>query len=75
LRVVGFKLTVGADAAARRAAVAAQFAAGGVDCVVQNDLREIRGATLHPFRVFTSAEGAPEKIAGAAALAARLLKL
>ena len=74
LLVVGFKLTVGADAAARRTAVAAQFAAGGVDCVVQNDLAEIRIAPAHPFRLFRSAEAAPEEIAGAAALAERLFK-
>lgn len=72
LTVVGFKLTVGADAVARRAAVVAQFAAGGVDCVVQNDLHEIRLATSHPFRLFRSAEGTPEEITGTTALAARL---
>lgn len=73
LKVVGFKLTVGADAAARHAAVAAQFAAGGVDCVVQNDLEEIRQTAVHPFRLFTSADGIPEEISGTAALAQRLL--
>ena len=72
LIVVGFKLTVGADAAARRTAVAAQFANGGIDCVVQNDLHEIRLATVHPFRLFRSADREPEEIAGAAALAGRL---
>ena len=49
LIVTGFKLTVGADAAARRAAVAAQFAAGGIDLVVHNDLEDIRRATAHPL--------------------------
>jgi phosphopantothenoylcysteine synthetase/decarboxylase len=54
--VVGFKLTAGADQAARRAAVAAQFATGGVDLVVQNDVEEIAAATRHPFYLYTSAE-------------------
>lgn len=75
LLVVGFKLTVGADAAERKAAVAAQFFSGGVDCVVHNDLAEIRLAKTHPFRFFSSAENLPEEISGCAALAARLLQL
>ncbi len=75
ITVIGFKLTVGADAAARRDAVAAQFAAGGVDHVVQNDLVEIRAAKIHPFRLFRAADDAPEEIAGTTALAERLLRL
>lgn len=73
--VVGFKLTVGADAAERRSAVMAQFAGGGVDCVVQNDLHEIQFAVLHPFRLFRTAEGEAEVIAGTSALAVQLFKL
>ncbi|HVU32249.1 MAG TPA: bifunctional phosphopantothenoylcysteine decarboxylase/phosphopantothenate--cysteine ligase CoaBC [Opitutaceae bacterium] len=38
IRVVGFKLTRGADDAAARAAVASLFARGAVDFVVHNDL-------------------------------------
>lgn len=69
--VVGFKLTSGADDARRRAAVDAQFAAGGVDAVVQNDLAEIRTEPRerHPFRLYRAAGSAPEPVAGAAALA------
>lgn len=70
LRVIGFKFTVGADAAARGAAVAAQFSAGGVDAVVHNDLAEIRAAPVHPFRLWRSAaDSAPARIEGVPALA------
>lgn len=71
LTVVGFKLTVGADEPARRVAVASQFATGGVDAVVHNDLTEIRSAPaeLHPFWLYRASDAAPEKITGAAALA------
>ena len=74
LRVVGFKLTVGADDHARHEAVSRQFDAGGVDAVVHNDLDEIRSAprTTHPFTLFRPAPVAPEKIAGVAALATAL---
>lgn len=72
LRVIGFKLTVGADAAARQAAVTAQFARGGIDAVVHNDLTEIRAASVHPFRLFTASDRAPREIAGVPALAAAL---
>ena len=72
LQVVGFKLTVGADDTAGRQAVARQFADGGVDLVVHNDLDEIRAAAVHPFRLYSSAQGDPENISGAAGLAAAL---
>jgi phosphopantothenoylcysteine decarboxylase/phosphopantothenate--cysteine ligase len=75
LVVVGFKLTVGADAAARRTAVAAQFAAGTVDAVVHNDLEEIRVSAAHPFWLYRSAAAAPEQISGTAALAGALDRL
>ena len=75
LVVVGFKLTVGADAAARREAVSAQFAAGTVDAVVHNDLDEIRAAAIHPFWLYRSATSAPEPVGGNAALAAALDQL
>jgi phosphopantothenoylcysteine decarboxylase/phosphopantothenate--cysteine ligase len=73
LVVVGFKLTVGADSAARRAAVAAQFAGGGVDAVVQNDLEEIRRGPGHLFRLYRSPDAEPIECLGAAALAAAIL--
>lgn len=76
LTVVGFKLTVGADADARRAAVAAQLAAGGVDAVVQNDLAEIQAAPreAHPFRFYAgpAALDAPRALAGVPALATEI---
>jgi phosphopantothenate---cysteine ligase (CTP) len=75
LRVVGFKFTVEADPAVRQAAVAAQFAAGGVDTVVHNDLAEIRGAPLHPFWLWRAPASAPERLDGVAALAAALERL
>jgi phosphopantothenoylcysteine decarboxylase/phosphopantothenate--cysteine ligase len=75
LAVVGFKLTVGADARARRAAVAALFSAGGVDAVVHNDLDEITGAAGHPFRLFTDPAAEPVESRGVAQLAASLGKV
>ena len=75
LVVIGFKLTIGADAVARRVAVAAQFAAGTVDAVVHNDLEEIRASPVHPFWLYRSATAAPEPIAGAVELAATLDRL
>ena len=75
LRVVGFKLTVGADEAAQRHAVARQFAEGGIDAVVHNDLNEIRAAAAHPFGLHVSGQGEPVKISGAAGLAAALGRL
>jgi Phosphopantothenoylcysteine synthetase/decarboxylase len=53
LRVLGFKLTAGADAAGRAAAVGRLFAGGGVDAVVHNDMDElgIAGAG-RTFRIY-----------------------
>jgi phosphopantothenoylcysteine decarboxylase/phosphopantothenate--cysteine ligase len=74
--VIGFKLTVGADATARRAAVAAQLASGGVDAVVQNDLAEIHAAPrdAHPFNFYAgvAALDAPRALAGVPALAVEI---
>jgi phosphopantothenoylcysteine decarboxylase/phosphopantothenate--cysteine ligase len=74
LVVVGFKLTVHADDATRHSAVAAQFAAGGVDRVVHNDLAEINAAdrAAHPFRIYHNTDAAPTTVAGVPALAAAL---
>ncbi len=72
LVVVGFKLTVGAGPSERHAAVSAQFASGGVDAVVHNDLEEIRRSDVHPFHLYRSPEQAPRRIEGAAALALEL---
>lgn len=77
MSVIGFKLTSGADAAQRRAAVAAQFAAGGVDAVVHNDLADIRATTRdrHPFWLHRPDGNEPQPITGAPALAAALAAL
>lgn len=72
LGVVGFKFTVGADFEARRAAVYAQWAAGGVDVTVHNDLHEIRAATAHPFYVWGPPATTPMLIIGVPALAAAM---
>jgi phosphopantothenoylcysteine decarboxylase/phosphopantothenate--cysteine ligase len=74
LLVVGFKLTVHADAASRQSAVAAQFAAGGVDRVVHNDLAEITAAAraAHPFQIHFNAATAPVTVVGVPALATAL---
>ena len=71
-RVIGFKLTVGADAAAREAAVGKQFSAGGVDAVVQNDLTEIRAAAVHPFWLWRATDLPPVRLDGVPALAVAL---
>jgi len=59
LRVIGFKLTVGASESERLDAVDAQFKSSTVDAVVHNDLSEIETAstrgTPHPFRFYTPA--------------------
>jgi phosphopantothenoylcysteine decarboxylase/phosphopantothenate--cysteine ligase len=72
LLVAGFKLTVGADAASRRQAVAEQFAHGGIDLVVHNDLEDIRRAAAHPFWIHRAAEVPPILAEGPAALALAL---
>ena len=74
LRVVGFKLTVGADHAARHAAVAAQFGSGAVDAVVHNDLVEMREAKAHPFYLYRSPREEPERLAGVPALTEALMR-
>jgi phosphopantothenate---cysteine ligase (CTP) len=75
LRVVGFKLTVGAGERERRDAVATQFTAGGVDAVVHNDLEEIRTTEVHPFWFWTSPDTAPIQLEGVTALAGALAKM
>lgn len=59
LRVLGFKLTAGADAAARAAAVGKLFATGGVDAVVHNDMDELGAAGAgRTFRIYRPGESA-----------------
>lgn len=52
--VVGFKLTLGADLAERRAGLERLWQRGGVDWVVHNDAAEVRKADVHPFHVHAS---------------------
>lgn len=59
LRVLGFKLTAGADPASRAAAVGKLFAAGGVDAVVHNDMDELGAAGAgRTFRVYREGDSA-----------------
>lgn len=59
LRVLGFKLTHGAEDAARTAAVGRLFAAGGVDAAVHNDLLEMHAAGAgRTFRIYRQSEAA-----------------
>lgn len=70
LRVMGFKLTHGADDAVRAAAVGKVFAAGGVDAVVHNDLREMSAVGAgRMFRIYrTGDSAAAARAAGLSAL-------
>ena len=74
VRVIGFKLTATADPEAQRAAVAAQFAAGGVDLVVHNDQSDVRiaGPSRQTFQLFANVRHAPRVVIGTAALATAL---
>lgn len=64
LKVVGFKLTAGADAPARAAAVAKLFAAGSVDAVIHNDMDDLATGDARPFHAWRAGEPAPETLAG-----------
>lgn len=71
LRVLGFKLTAGADAHARSVAVGRLFAAGGTDAVVHNDLDEVTSAGAgRTFRIFHQvADSSEVRLVGVPALA------
>ena len=59
LRVLGFKLTAGADPATRAAAVGKLFAAGGGDAVVHHDMDELGAAGAgRTFRIYRAGESA-----------------
>ena len=71
MRVVGFKLTTGAGAEEREAAVGKLLARGGVDAVVQNDTHELSAAGgERVFRIFTGGaeDSAAERVSGVSAL-------
>jgi phosphopantothenoylcysteine decarboxylase/phosphopantothenate--cysteine ligase len=75
LRVVAFKLTRGADAAAAQAAVAALFAHSGADFVVHNDLAARADGEKFPAEVYKPGGGPPEHCATRADLAVALERL
>ena len=64
LKVIGFKLTAGADAAARAAAVAKLFAAGNVDAVIHNDMDDLATGEARPFNAWRAGRPTPEALAG-----------
>lgn len=70
LRVLGFKLTHGADQAARALAVGRIFAAGGVDAVIHNDLAEMNSVgAARLFRIYRPGESSScARAAGVGAL-------
>lgn len=72
VRVLGFKLTHGADDEARAAAVAKLFAQGGVDAAVHNDLAEMNTAGAgRRFRIYRANSTEPTtSFAGVPALSA-----
>jgi phosphopantothenate---cysteine ligase (CTP) len=68
LKVIGFKLTAGADAEARAIAVAKLFAAGTVDAVIHNDMDDLTTGDTRPFTAWLAGVHAPEPLAGLDAL-------
>lgn len=68
LRVIGFKLTAGADDAGRHAAVAKLFSSGTVDAAIHNDMDDLATGDNRPFHAWQSALRAPTPLAGIPAL-------
>jgi phosphopantothenoylcysteine decarboxylase/phosphopantothenate--cysteine ligase len=68
LRVIGFKLTAGADAETRALAVAKLFAAGTVDAVIHNDMDDLATGDARPFTAWRTGVHPPEPLAGLPAL-------
>lgn len=66
--VIGFKLTSGADADARLAAVSKLFAAGTVDAVIHNDMGDLATGDSRPFRAYENGGRPPAELAGLPAL-------
>ena len=73
VRVIGFKLTDGADARSALAAVNSQFAHAATDAVVHNDLAEI-SAQRHTYTLHRP-DGGSEELADSSALARALSEL
>ena len=72
LRVIGFKLTAGADEAARRTAVEKLFAAGTVDAVIHNDMDDLATGDTRPFASWQASQPTPQPLPGLAPLTAPL---
>jgi phosphopantothenoylcysteine decarboxylase/phosphopantothenate--cysteine ligase len=72
LKVIGFKLTAGADAAGRAAAVAKLFAAGTVDAVIHNDMDDLANGDARPFHAWAAGTAAPTSLSGIDGLSAWL---
>ena len=68
LKVIGFKLTSGADAKERGLAVAKLFAAGTVDAVIHNDMDDLATGDARPFAAWRAGSPTPEPLAGIEAL-------
>lgn len=68
LKVIGFKLTAGADSQARAAAVAKLFAAGTVDAAIHNDMDDLATGDTRPFSAWRAGRPTPEPLAGIEAL-------
>jgi len=64
LKVVGFKLTAGADTTARAAAVAKLFASSTVDAVIHNDMDDLANGDSRPFHAWTAGLPTPEALVG-----------
>jgi phosphopantothenoylcysteine decarboxylase/phosphopantothenate--cysteine ligase len=64
LKVIGFKLTAGADAPSRAAAVAKLLAAGTVDAVIHNDMDDLATGEARPFHAWLAGQPCPESLAG-----------
>lgn len=67
-KVIGFKLTAGADAEARLIAVSKLFAAGTVDAVIHNDMDDLATGDARPFTAWRAGVHTPEPLAGLGAL-------
>ncbi len=68
LKVIGFKLTAGADAEGRSVAVAKLFAAGTVDAVIHNDMDDLATGDARPFAAWRALQQTPEPLAGIGSL-------
>lgn len=64
LKVIGFKLTSGADAFARETAVTKLFAHATVDAVIHNDMDDLATGDSRPFTAWRASQPTPEPLAG-----------